>query len=55
MEGAKIKHNRDSCIDVILGVQGVRIPPLSRVGGYCTTTFKCYKRPSFELKLRRNA
>jgi len=33
MEGAKIKHNRDSCIDVILGVQGVRVPPLSRVGG----------------------
>jgi len=55
MEGAKIKHNRDSCIDVILGVQGVRVPRLSRVGGYCTTTFKCYKRPSFELKLRRNA
>ena len=34
---------------------GVREPPLSKVRGYCTPTFKRYKRLSFELKLRRNA
>ena len=42
-------------IGVILGVRGVRVPPLSKVVGTVPPTFKRYKRPSFELKVHRNA
>jgi len=37
------------------GYEGYAYPLLSKVEGYCTPTFKRYKMPSFELKLRRNA
>jgi len=36
-------------------VRGVRVPPLCKVGVRVPPTFKCYREPSFELKLRRNA
>jgi len=36
------------------GYEGYAYPHFLK-WGYCTPTFKCYKRPSFELKLHRNA
>ena len=44
-------------IGVILWGTGGTVPPPPHFlkWGYCTPTFKCYKRPYFELKVRRNA
>jgi len=43
-------------IGVILGgYEGCAYPPLSKMGDCTPPTFKRYKRPSFELKLHRNA
>jgi len=49
------------CLSTVTGIiylggyEGYAYPLPSKVEGYYTPTFKRYKMPSFELKLRRNA
>ena len=52
---ARLKFHTTTGVNLGRGYEGYAYSPLSKGGTYYTPTFKRYKRPSFEMKLRRNA